>query len=94
MYITSERSTRVNVDIEIFAWWECDNCGYQERAKEQICISNYGSGESELVWCLEGNKQRTKDCPKCQDSMIILKIDGSAFIDLTPFQAAIAKSKS
>lgn len=88
MDITKERKTGIDVSIaiDVLAWWECENCGHKEKTSETIHISDYKTGESELIWCLESEKQRAEDCPKCGETMVIVNIKDDAFIDLTPFQ--------
>jgi len=85
MEISKRKRTEIEIQFDVKAIWECENCGHKEIVAEPIRVSNYGLFDSELVWCLDGVKQKG-ECPKCQDIMRIMPIDDSFFIDLTPFQ--------
>jgi len=86
MKISQSKITKILIQFDVKSKWVCNNCGHQEISVETVNITNIGLFESEFVWCLVGSKQRSTDCPECQDTMLILPIDDSFFVDLTPFQ--------
>lgn len=69
---STERNVRIIYDIPLQAEFECDNCGYRE-------IHVRGIKEEEIEWLAEG-KLESEDCPKCQDTMIIVLPDNPILV--------------